>query len=53
MYDKWSNSVLIQFSPKLIKGKGIRLYIETPLSIQSITPHFSDVGASTTARRAI
>jgi hypothetical protein len=53
MYDKWSNSVLIQFSPKLIKGKGIRLYCETPLSIQSITPHFSDVGAATTARRAI
>lgn len=53
MYDKWSNSVLVQFSPKLIKGKGIRLYIETPLTVQSITPHFSDVGAATTARRAI
>lgn len=53
MYDKWSNSVLIQFSPKLIKGKGIRLYLETPLTVQSITPHFSDNGAPASTRRAI
>ena len=53
MYDKWSNSILIQFSPKLIKGKGIRFYCETPLSIQSITPHFMDNGSGTLTKRSI
>ena len=53
MYDKWSNSILVQFSPKLIKGKGIRFYCETPLSIQSITPHFMDNGTGTLTKRSI
>lgn len=44
MYDSWSNSVLISYAPKLIKGQGLRLYLKTPLTIQSITPHVADQG---------
>lgn len=44
MYDEWSHCVLINYTPKLIKGQGIRLYIKTPLVIQSIVPHIADQG---------
>lgn len=47
MYDKWSHSLIVSFSPKLIRGKGVRLYIKTPLAIQSITPHYADQGTGT------
>lgn len=42
MWDKWSHSALISFTPKLIKGKGIRLSLKTDSSIFSITPHIMD-----------
>lgn len=42
MYDKWSHCVLVNYTPKLIKGQGIRLYIKTPLVVQSVTPHITD-----------
>lgn len=53
MYDKWSNSVLISYSPKLIKGQGIRLYLKTPLIVQSIVPHIMDDGTGTATRRSM
>lgn len=53
MYDKWSNSVLISYSPKLIKGQGIRLYIKTPLIVQSVTAHVMDNGTGTTTKRSM
>ena len=45
-WDKWSHSVLISFSPKLIRGQGIRLSIKTDSAIQSITPHIVDLKTS-------
>lgn len=47
MYDKWSSGVLINFNPKLIKGQGLKLYIETPLIIERIIPHVANQGYST------
>ena len=47
MYDKWSSGVLINFNPRLIKGQGLKLYIETPLIIERIIPHVADQGYST------
>lgn len=47
MYDNWSNSVLVSYTPKLIKGQGLRLYLKTPLIVQSITPHIADQGYGT------
>ena len=49
-WDKWTHSVLLSYSPKLIKGKGIKLYLETGSAIQSITVHASDNRAGTAAR---
>lgn len=46
-WDKWSHSALISFSPKLIKGQGIRLSIITDSAIQKIVPHIMDNKAST------
>ena len=51
MWDKWSNSVLISYSPKLIKGKGIRLYLDSDVAIQSITAHYADQGTGTVTGR--
>lgn len=53
MYDKWSNSVLIRYVPKLQKGQGIRLYIKTPLIIQRIVPHIADMNTGTLTRRGM
>lgn len=47
-WDKWSHSVLLSFSPKLIKGQGIRLSIKTDSAIQKIVPHIMDNRTSTT-----
>lgn len=52
-YDKWSSSILIRYVPKLIKGQGIRLYLETPLIVQRIVPHYVDNGTGTTTRRGM
>ena len=46
-WDKWSHSVLISFSPKLIKGQGIRLSITTDSAIQKLVPHITDMKTST------
>lgn len=47
-WDKWSHSVLLSFSPRLIKGQGIRLSIKTDSAIQKIVPHIMDNRTSTT-----
>lgn len=49
-WDAWSHSVLISYSPKYIKGKGIKLYLDTNSAIQSITAHVTDNGSGTTTR---
>lgn len=46
-WDKWSHSLLVHFTPRLIKGQGIRLTIKTDSAIQSITPHVMDNRTST------
>ena len=43
MYDKWSSSYLVPHVPQLQKGLGIRLEIETPLTIARIVPHIMDM----------
>lgn len=48
-WDKWSHSVLARFTPKLQKGKGIRLTIKTDAAIQSIVPHIMDNRAPQTS----
>lgn len=47
-WDKWSHSVLLSFSPAIIKGQGIRLSIKTDSAIQKIVPHIMDNRTSTT-----
>lgn len=49
-WDKWTHSVLLSYSPKNIKGKGIKLYLETGSAIQSITVHTADNHTGTAAR---
>ena len=46
-WDKWSHSVLLSYSPKLIKGQAIRLSIITDSAIQKIVPHVMDNSAPT------
>ena len=53
MYDKWSNSILINYNPKLIKGQGIRLYLKTPLIVQKIVPHIMDNDSSVITRHSM
>ena len=53
MYDKWSNSVLIMYNPKYIKGQGVRLEVETPLTIQSIIPHVMSNNSGTLTRHGV
>lgn len=53
MYDKWSNSVLIAFNPKLIKGQGLRLYIKTPLIVQSVIAHTMDNRTGTLTKHSL
>lgn len=53
MYDKWSNSVLISFNPTLIKAQGIRLYVKTPLVVQSITAHVMDNRTGTLTKHSL
>ena len=53
MYDKFTDAVLIRWVPKLQKGQGLRIKIETPLTIQKIVPHVADMGTGTTTRRGM
>ena len=46
-WDKWSHSVLLSYSPKLIKGQGIRLTIKSHSAIQKIVPHIMNNNAGT------
>lgn len=48
-WDKWSHSALLSFSPRLIKGQGIRLTVKTDSSIMKIIPHVMDNRTSTTS----
>ena len=49
-WDKWSHSTLLSYSPKLIKGQGIRLTVKTHSAIQKIVPHVMDNNTGTTTR---
>ena len=53
MYDKWSNSVLINYNPQLIKAQGIRLYLKTPLTVQKVVAHVMDNGSTVTTKRSM
>ena len=53
MWDKWSNSILIRFVPKLQKGQGIRLYLKTPMVVQRIVPHIMDMHTGTPTKRGM
>ena len=46
-WDKISNSVLINYNPKLIKAQGLKLFIESPVAINRIVAYISDQGNST------
>lgn len=52
MYDKWSSSYLLPYKPQLQKGLGIRLEIETPLTIAKIVPHVMDMETGMTNKAA-
>ena len=41
-WDKYTHSVLINFTPALIKGQGVRLSIKTISNIQKIVPSVQD-----------
>ena len=46
-WDKYTHSVLLNFTPALIKGQGIRLTIKTISNIQKIVPSVQDNKAPT------
>ena len=41
-WDKYTHSVLINFTPALIKGQGIRFSMKTIATIQKIVPSVQD-----------
>jgi hypothetical protein len=49
-WDKWSHSILLSYSPKLIKGQGIRLSVKSHSAIQKIVPHIMDNSTGTTTK---
>lgn len=51
MWDKWSNSILITYNPKLVKAQGLRLYVNSPFIVQSITAHIMDNGTGTQSNK--
>lgn len=54
MWDKWSNSILITYNPKLIKAQGLRIYVDSPFIVQQITAHIMDNGTGTsTGKRSM
>lgn len=52
-WDKWSHSVLINYNPKLIKGKATRLLVETPMIIAEITAHAATNNAVNLSKHSI
>lgn len=52
-WDKWSKCALINYNPQLIKGQGIRLYVETPDSICHIVGHIMNGGGSTLSKHNV
>lgn len=46
-WDKYTHSALVSYTPKLIKGQGIRLFIKTTAAVQKIVPHVMDNKTST------
>ena len=51
MYDKWSYSYLKPYVPQLQKGVGLKLEIETPLTVVRVVPHIMDMETSMTNKR--
>lgn len=51
MYDKWSYSYLRPYTPEIQKGVGLRLEIETPLTVARIVPHIMDMDTTMTNKR--
>ena len=49
-WDQWSNSILLSYTPQLIKGQGLRLYINSPCAIMKIVPHVADQNYTSTTR---
>lgn len=49
-WDKWSHSILLSYSPKLIKGQGIRLSVKSHSAIQKIVPHIMDNSTGTATK---
>lgn len=47
MWDKESDFCLINYDPKLIKGQGIKLIIDSPYAIESIIPHVVNLSTTT------
>ena len=52
-WDKWSRCALIAYNPQLIKGQGVRLYIESECSIASITPHVMNTANGTLTKHNV
>lgn len=46
-FDSFTNSVLINFNPRLIKAQGIKLFIESPICIERVVIHLTDQGCNT------
>lgn len=52
-WDKFTHSVLLNYNPKLIKGKAIRLFVESPVIIAEITAHISTNNAVNISRHSV
>ena len=52
-WDKFTHSVLLNYNPKLIKGKAIRLFVESPVIIAEITAHVSSNNAVNISRHSV
>ena len=50
-YDKWASSVLVNYSPAIIKGQGIRLYFDSEIPVVQYTVHIADQGVSTATNK--
>ena len=46
-WDKYTHSVLVHFTPSLIKGQGLRFSMKTIATIQKIVPSVMDNKAPT------
>lgn len=53
MWDKLSNSILVNYNPQKIEGTGVRLFIKTPMMIESITPSVQQRAQSTLSRHNV